>query len=51
MSKPLALLCQREQRRVRDPLPERLLKYLRIRPKETPMQLKTPRLREGKSHE
>jgi hypothetical protein len=29
MSKPLALLGQREQRRVRDPLPERLLKYLR----------------------
>jgi hypothetical protein len=48
--KTLALLRQREQRRSRDPLPERLLKYLRLRPK-TPMQPKAPRSREGKSHE
>jgi hypothetical protein len=45
----LAYLRQREHRRVRDPLPERLLKYLGIRPKQTPMQLKTPRSREEKS--
>jgi hypothetical protein len=51
MSKPLALLRQREQRRVRAPLPEQLLKYLRIQPKETPTQPKAPRSSEGKSHE
>ena len=32
----LAYLRQREQRRIRDPLPERLLKHLRIRPKTEP---------------
>jgi hypothetical protein len=31
----LADLRQREQRRLRDPLPEYLLKYLRIRPRPT----------------
>jgi hypothetical protein len=33
--KTLALLRQREQRRSRDPLPERLLKYLRLRRENT----------------
>jgi hypothetical protein len=32
----LAYLRQREQRRTHDPLPERLLKYLRVRPKTEP---------------
>ena len=32
MKKTLAALRRREQRRTRDPLPERLLKYLRRQP-------------------
>jgi hypothetical protein len=36
MKKTLAALRRHEQRRIRDPVPERLLKYLHIRPKTEP---------------